>query len=57
MYSQMNAGHDIDPRNHSRSIVINTGKISATDFDMTEENKEQLISAGRIAALTFFSKK
>ncbi|MCM3487630.1 esterase, partial [Kocuria rosea] len=49
-YDQM---HIESPDAQARTIFVDTGRIRATDFDLTEEDREFLYQNGRAAALKF----
>jgi NTE family protein len=44
-----------DPDIQARTIFVDTGKIQATDFDLTPEQRDTLFENGRKAAVDFFS--
>jgi NTE family protein len=47
------AEHVLDPCNVARSVYVDTKGISAIDFDLSEEEQEQLLRAGTTAAGSF----
>jgi NTE family protein len=49
------AEHVLDPCNIARSAYVDTGGISAVDFDLSEEKQEALLQAGLAGASEFLS--
>ncbi len=54
MEDQYEWSHEMNPFDRARSIYISTCGISLIDFDLTQEQKEQLKSAGSAAVLNQF---
>lgn len=49
------AEHVLDPCNVARSVFVDTGGLSAIDFDLTEAEQEKLIGAGVTAVEDFLA--
>lgn len=49
------AEHVLDPCNLARSVNVETGEIGAIDFDITEEQQNMLLAAGRRAGERFLT--
>lgn len=47
------AEHVLEPCNVSRSVYVDTGDVSAIDFDLDEAGRERLLAAGRDGARRF----
>jgi len=55
MFGAWDAMYIDDPRTIDRSIFVDTGGVSSTDFDITAEQQERLLVAGQRAAGKFLS--
>jgi NTE family protein len=49
------AEHVLNPCNVARSINVDTGGISGTDLSLSAEQRDQLLTAGHVAARTFLA--
>jgi NTE family protein len=49
------AEHMFDPCNLARSVFVDTGEVSAIDFDLSEADQQRLLSDGRAAAGRFLA--
>ena len=49
------AEHVLEPCNLARSVEVETGEIGAIDFDITDEQQDLLLAAGRRAGRRFLS--
>ncbi len=47
------AEHVLDPCNVARSVYVDTGTVGAIDFDLSKEEQERLLAAGREAGERF----
>ncbi len=47
------AEHVLDPCNIARSVYVETGSVSVTDFGITDKQQEAMLAAGREAAEAF----
>lgn len=55
MLQACDASHELDPCNHRRTIFVDTGDITAVDFDITAEQRDELLAAGEQAAREFLA--
>jgi NTE family protein len=49
------AEHVLQPCNVARSVAVDTASVSAIDFDLTDEQRAELVQAGEAAALKFLT--